>query len=236
MKHLRRSGVVQAPRSRGRSAALRFSIRRYRRFHTRETIVLTHRFSRAALAAALMVPAALGAQAGRPVNARATAPSASAAANAQAWMAELQQIQARLQAAHNRVMEDAQLRNAQEALFHDVKVAMQRSDPGLDALARRVESMQAEAAAAVQRGDQARLQQLNADLVPIQQRFMRAQQQVMQQPAIQQRAAALEQRLHARMLQVEPETDRLLARGRELQTRLMRVSQPSAAAASARHD
>lgn len=184
---------------------------------------MTHRFSRAALVAALMVPAALAAQTPRPVSARAAAPQGANAANARAWMAELRQIQERLQAAHNRVMQDPQLRQAQESLFHEVKVAMQRADPGLDALARRVDSMQAEAAAAVQRGDRARVQQLNTELVPIQQRFMRAQQAVMRQPAIQQRAAALEQRLHARMLQVEPETDRLLARGSELQGRLMQA-------------
>ncbi len=191
---------------------------------------MTHRFSRAAaLAAALMVPAALQAQASRPVNARAAAPGAVSEATARQWMAELQQIQARLQAAHNRVMQDAQLRGAQESLMQDVKSAMQRTDPGLDALAAQVERMRNMAATAAQRGDRARLQQLNAELVPIQQRFMAAQQQVMQQPAIRQRAAALEQRLHARMLQVEPETDRLLSRGRELQGRLLQVAQQAAA-------
>jgi hypothetical protein len=198
---------------------------------------LTIRLTRAAaIAAALTVPAALHAQRPRPVDARATLPATSLETSARAWYAELQQIQARLQAAHNRVMQDAQVRNQQETFMRDVKAAMLRTDPGLDALAARVEGMRVQAETAQQRGDRAQLQRLNTDLIAIQQRFMRAQQQVMQQPAIQQRAAALEQRLHARMLQVEPETDRLLARGRELQTRLMRVSQPSAAAASARHD
>jgi hypothetical protein len=144
-------------------------------------------------------------------------------------MGELQQIQARLQAAHNRVMQDAQLRGAQESLMQDVKAAMQRADPGLDALVGQVERMRNLAARAAQRNDRAQLQQLNAELVPIQQRFMAAQQQAMQQPAIRQRAAALEQRLHARMLQVEPETDRLLARGRELQGRLLQVAQAAGA-------
>ncbi|HEX6751675.1 MAG TPA: hypothetical protein VF092_30560 [Longimicrobium sp.] len=191
---------------------------------------MTHRFSRAAaLAAALMVPAALQAQTSRPVNARAATPGAVSEATARQWMAELQQIQARLQAAHNRVMQDAQLRGAQESLMQDVKAAMQRTDPGLDALAAQVERMRSMAATAAQRGDRARLQQLNAELVPIQQRFMAAQQQAMQQPAIRQRAAALEERLHARMLQVEPETDRLLARGRELQGRLLQIAQQAAA-------
>ncbi|HEX8903700.1 MAG TPA: hypothetical protein VF771_02520 [Longimicrobiaceae bacterium] len=191
---------------------------------------MTHRFSRAAaLAAVLMVPATLSAQATRPVAARAAAPGAVSEATARQWMAELEQIKARLQVAHNRVMQDPQLRNEQEALMREVRAAMQRVDPGLDALATRVDAMRAEASAALQRGDRARLQQLNEQLVPIQQRFMRAQQAVMQQPAIRQHAAALEQRLHQRMLAIEPETDRLLARGYELQGRLVRVAQQEAA-------
>ena len=88
-----------------------------------------------------MIPAALQAQAARPASARAAAPAASAEANARAWQAELMQIQSRLQAAHNRVMQDAQLRGRQEALMRDVKAAMQRADPGLDALAQRVQTM-----------------------------------------------------------------------------------------------
>jgi hypothetical protein len=180
----------------------------------------------AAVALVLVFPAALRAQTPRPMGARPPAPGVRAASSAQAWMTELQQIQARLQAAHNRVMQDAQLRSRQETLMADVKAAMLRVDPGLDALASRVESMRSEAASAEQRGDRARLQQLNAQLVPIQQRFMRAQQQVMQQPAISARAHELETQLHTRMLQAEPETDRLLERGRELQGYLMQASRP----------
>ena len=105
--------------------------------------------------------------------------------------------------------------------MRDVKAAMQRQDPGLDALARRVEQMQAEGTAAQQRGERARVQQLQTELLRIQQRFAQAQQQVMQQPAIKQRARQIEQQLHAAMLRVEPETDRLMARGKELNDRLM---------------
>lgn len=181
------------------------------------------RFTRAtALAAALMVPAVLHAQSPRTASVRLPAgpPPPAADANARAWFTELQQIQVRLQAAHNRVMQDPQVRAQQDAFMRDVKVAMQRVDPGLDALASRVEAMQAQAETAQQRGDRAALQRLNADLVAIQQRFLRAQQQVMRQPALSQRAQQLEETLHGRMLRVEPETDRLLARGRELQGRL----------------
>jgi len=186
----------------------------------------------AALSAAVLIPAALGAQSGpRAVNARAAAPQVgSASAASREMVAELQRIQARLQAVHNQVMQDPALRTSQEAFMRDVKTAMLRVDPGLDALATRVQSMQQQAAAAQQRRDARTLQQLNTDLAPIQQRFMRAQQQVMQQPAFAARARTIENQLHQRMLSVEPQTDQLLERGRTLQARLVRMQQGQAQA------
>ena len=139
-----------------------------------------NRISRAAALAVtfLAVPAALAAQQ-RQMSARPASPSAAAEANARTWFNELQRISARLQAAHNRAMQDAQLRTAQEAFMRDVKAAMQRQDPGLDALAARVRQIQAEGAAAQQRGDRARLRELNRELSQIQARFLAAQQAVM---------------------------------------------------------
>jgi hypothetical protein len=192
---------------------------------------LTHRIvSAAVLSAAMLIPAGLAAQAARPVNARAVAPAASSAANAREMMAELQRIQARLQMVHNQVMQDAQLRTAQEAFMRDVKAAMLRADPGLDALATRVQGMQQQAATAQQRRDARTLQQLQSQLAPIQERFLRAQQQVLQQPAIAARARTLEAQLHQRMLRVEPETDRLIERGKSLQARLIQMQMQQAGA------
>ncbi|HEX8692309.1 MAG TPA: hypothetical protein VF746_07830 [Longimicrobium sp.] len=184
-----------------------------------------NRLSRAAALAVtfLAVPAALAAQQ-RQMSTRPPSPSATAEAAARTWFNELQRISARLQAAHNRAMQDAQLRTAQEAFMRDVKAAMQRQDPGLDALAGRVRQIQAEGAAAQQRGDRVRLRELNRELSQIQARFMAAQQAVMRQPAIAQRARVLEEQLHSRMVQVEPETDRLIERGKDLQLRLMRAT------------
>jgi hypothetical protein len=186
---------------------------------------LSNRLTRAALAAALLaLPATLEAQA-RTTAARPATPSSAAAANARTWLNELQRISARLQAAHNRAMQDDALRTAQETFMRDVKVAMQRVDPGLDGMATRVRAIQAEGAAAQQRGDRARLRTLNQELSQVQARFMTAQQAVMRQPAMARRAAVLEQQLHTRMLQVEPETDQLIERGKELQARLARAQQ-----------
>jgi hypothetical protein len=187
---------------------------------------LTIRLTRAAaVAAALTLPAALQAQRARPVDARANLPASSAEASARAMFMELQQIQGRLQAAHNRVMQDAGVRGQQEAFMRDVRAAMLRVDPGLEALAARVDAMRGQAEAAQRGGDRQTLQRLNGELITIQQRFIHAQQQAMRQPAMMQRAQQLEQTLHARMMQVEPETDRLLARGKMLQARLVAMQQ-----------
>jgi hypothetical protein len=184
-----------------------------------------NRISRAAALAVtvLAVPAALAAQQ-RQASVRPPTPSATAEANARTWFNELQRISARLQAAHNRAMQDAPLRTAQETFMRDVKAAMQRQDPGLDALAARARQIQAEGVAAQQRGDRARLRELNRELSQIQARFMAAQQAVMRQPGLAQRARVLEEQLHSRMVQVEPETDQLIERGKELQLRLMRAT------------
>jgi Zn-dependent oligopeptidase len=184
---------------------------------------------RAALAAALLFPAALAAQA-RPEPARARVAASPTQAQAQAWMAELQQIQARLQVAHNRVMQDPQLRQRQETFYHEMQQRMLRVDPGLNQLAGRVQALQAEGATALQRGDRARLMQLNTELGQIQQRFTRAQEAVLQQPDMKTRAQQLDDVLHARLVQVEPQTDRLLDRGKELQGMLIRLAQAQGAA------
>jgi hypothetical protein len=187
---------------------------------------LTIRLSRAAVvAAALILPAALQAQSANRQPARPNQPVAIGEASARAWYTELQQIQARLQSAHNRVMQDPQVRGQQQVFMRDVQAAMLRVDPGLEGVPARVEAMQEQAITAQRRGDWGQLRQLNFDLVSIQQRVMRAQQAVMQQPGLSQRARQLEQLLHVRMLQVEPETDRLIARGKDLQQRLISLQQ-----------
>jgi len=182
----------------------------------------------------LVIPAALGAQA-RPATARVPGASQPTTTRdeARAWMTELQGISQRLQAAHNRAMQDPQLSSTQAALMRDIKTAMERQDPQLPQLAERVRALEAEARAAQGRNDAARVQTLTREFATIRQRFMRAQQSVLQQPAIAQRARAFDARLHSRLIEVEPRTDQLLARSKELQERIRQAvnsARPPAAA------
>jgi hypothetical protein len=135
-------------------------------------------------------------------------------------MTELQSITARLQAAHNRAMQDVTMRNTQLALARDLKAAMEQLDPELPSLAERVRRMEEEARAAQERGDVSRVQTLTREFAQIRQRFMRAQTQAMRSPELAQRARAFDDQLHRRMIAAEPMTDQLLARSRELQERL----------------
>lgn len=170
--------------------------------------------------AAMALPGHAAAQT-RAVTARAPGTAeAPSREEARSSLTELQGITARLQAAHNRAMEDAALRTAQQALARDVKAAMERLDPELPALADRVRRMEEEARAAQERGDAPRVQALTRDFAQIRQRFMRAQTQALQQPELAERARAFDELLHRRMLAAEPLTDQLLARSRELQERL----------------
>ena len=174
---------------------------------------------------ALVVPGVLAAQL-RQTNTRAPAtPSATTREEARAWVNEMNQIRARLQAAHQRAMQDQQLRAAQDQLMRDVKAAMLRADPALDSLSDRVEAMKPEAEAAQRSGDRARLQALQREMARIQTRFTAAQERAMQQPSIVQRSRTFEAQLKQRLLTVEPQTEQLLARANELQARLLRVAQ-----------
>lgn len=182
--------------------------------------------------AIVSIPAALAAQAPRPTVSRTSTPAAPSREAARAMMTELQTIAQRLQTIHTRAMSSGNLASTQSVLMRDIKAAMERQDPQLPRLAERVKAMETEATAAQARRDAARTQALAREFTTIQQRFMRAQQAVMQQPAIAARARAFDERLHRQMVAVDPQTDQLLARSRQLQASLQRAMgarQPGAA-------
>jgi hypothetical protein len=173
-----------------------------------------------AVLASLVIPGAAGAQT-HAITARVPTESAAPSREeARAALAELQSITARLQAAHNRAMDDAGMRATQQALARDVKAAMEQMDPDLPELADQVRRMEEEARAAQDRGDAGRVQALTREFAQVRQRFMRAQTQALQTADLAQRARAFDDQLHRRMLAADPQTDLLLARSRELQERL----------------
>lgn len=153
---------------------------------------------------------------------RVLAPGGAPSAAVRGWMAELQQISGRVQAAHSQAMQDAALRASQEALFREMKAEMERADPGLGPLAARMEEMEAEARRARQSGDRARLETLTREARQIQMRFLGVQTRVVQKPALAAKMRRFEVQLHQKMLQVEPQLDGLLQRSKQLRAQIGR--------------
>ncbi len=187
-------------------------------------LTLKFRASFVALAT-LLLPLGLGAQQ-RPVaqQQRAAAPTP-AQQQAQGWYMELQGIQMQLGPAIAQAMRDPKIQAAQRALGAAIQAALNKADPGLAALEPRMKALEAAAAKAQQAGDGAKLQKLMQDAAPIQQRLMRAQQVVFNQPAVMSRANAFESQLQAKLIQIDPKNGPLIQRSKQLQTQLQRVMQ-----------
>ncbi|CAN5783025.1 hypothetical protein BH20GEM3_BH20GEM3_07810 [soil metagenome] len=174
--------------------------------------------------ATLLLPLGLGAQQ-RPVAQQRAAAPTPAQQQAQGWYMELQGIQMQLGPAIAQAMRDPKIQAAQQALGTAIQAALNKADPGLAALEPRMKVLEAEAAKAQQAGDGAKLQKLMQDAAPIQQRLMRAQQVVFNQPAVMSRANAFESQLQAKLIQIDPKNGPLIQRSKQLQTQLQRVMQ-----------
>lgn len=157
------------------------------------------------------------------------APGAPTQQQVEQWVGELRQLHGKLESIQGQAMQDAQLQRDQAALGEEVRAAMERADPGLETLMQRVPALEAEARSAEQAGEQARLQQLAQEAQTIQARFAQAQAKAFEAPTIATRLEAFQDRLEARMVQVDPETPAMVRRFQELEGRLnaaMQNAQP----------
>lgn len=178
---------------------------------------------RASVLAVLIVLAPLAAAAQvRPMGAevptaRKLAPPAGASESVINWYGELQGISDHMRHVHDRALQDPALRQSRDRLMNVIQQAMDRTDPELPRLYARVSQLEAEMNQARARNDAARFQSLEMEKAQIQARFMRVRGSVLRQPEIAQQARAYEDLLRRRMIQIEPLTDNLLNRSRELQ-------------------
>lgn len=168
-----------------------------------------------------LAPLAAAAQV-RPMTAevpetRSLEPRAGASAPVINWYGELQSLSGHLQRVHDRALQDPALRQARDRLMAAVQHAMDAADPELPRLAQRVSQIQEEMGQAQRGGDASRFQALEQERARIQARFIRVRSTVLRQPEIARQSRQYEEALRARMIQIEPLTDNLLARSRELQ-------------------
>jgi hypothetical protein len=154
---------------------------------------------------------------------RSMAPQAGARESVINWYGELQSISAHMQRVHDRALQDPALRQARDRLMSSIQQAMDRADPELPRLFTRAGQIAGEMDAARARSDVARFQALEHESAQIQARFMRVRGTVLRQPEIARQARVYEEQLRQRMIQIEPLTENLLSRSRELQ-RLLQES------------
>ena len=171
-----------------------------------------------ALMAAFAAPAVLTAQSG------AEAQTPAAQQELDAIFLEFQQLHMRLQDIQNRALQDPQLNATQEQIGNDIRAAMEVRDPTMPERLARMNTLETEAHAAQQSGDSARLQELVDEAMTIEEHLISLQQAVMQEPAMAARIAEFQAQLERKMSEVDPETQQLIARFRELESRLAAAS------------
>lgn len=139
----------------------------------------------------------------------------------QAWVTELQEIGGQLQSIQQEALRDSVLSSHQETLGAEIKAAMDEVSPGLSERMARFEALEAEAAAAQQSGDTAKLQGLAEEAQQIQQEYSTAQEQVLQQPVFTEKVNAFQTHLETKMGEVNPGAPQLIARFRELENQVV---------------
>lgn len=141
-------------------------------------------------------------------------------AEVQGWITEIQQLHTRLEALQTKALADPQITAEQQTLGLSIKAAMGKIDPSLEQSLDRMKQLETQAAEAEKGGDQAKLQQLGQEAQQIERRFMTAQQKALEQPDLAARVLEFQEKLHKKMLQVDPEAQKLITRFQELETKL----------------
>jgi len=134
-----------------------------------------------------------------------------------ALVMEAQEIQQRLAALGQQVMEDPVVARQLESLQERIESAMQEEAPELVA---QMESYQAEHAAATASGDQERAQQIEVDAQQAQAELQRVQTTVLERPAIAADIETFEETQRERMIALDPEAGELIDRLEEIRLEL----------------
>jgi predicted naringenin-chalcone synthase len=131
---------------------------------------------------------------------------------------ETAQIQSRLQQIQQRALQQPALQEAQQALGEELVATMARVEPTFTPNSERAEAMQADIAAAQEAGDNERLRALAAESEVLERAFAAARERAMQDEAFQERMQTFRQQVVAAMIELDSETETLLARLNELRS------------------
>lgn len=142
------------------------------------------------------------------------------------WLNELESIHAQLAQLQEQALRDPALAARQDALGTQMRSAMEAVDPSLAEAMDRIPAMEAEAATAEAQGDDAKLVKLSAEAQEIEQRFVAAQNQALEQsPELVAEVMDFQSTLQARILESDPRAPELLSRMQELEQMLTEIAQ-----------
>jgi hypothetical protein len=161
-----------------------------------------------AAASALLAPVAAQSQDGQPP------------AEVQEWILEVQQIHAQLEPVQMEALQDSVLREEQQQVGAAVRAAMVAANPAVTDQLARMERIMEEAQAARAASDAEKIVALTGEAQQLQMQLAEAQEQALRQPAIEAQVEAFQKKLHARMMQIDPESGALIDRLQELDTRI----------------
>lgn len=135
-------------------------------------------------------------------------------------MREARRLHRRLEEIQRTALDDPEITSAQEELGSQIKAAMERIDPTLERGMERLQAMAAEVAVAEQKGATKRVEELTAEAQEIEMQFQAARDRAFAAPEIAAGIERFQERLQARMLAIDPDTERLLSRLREVEERI----------------
>jgi hypothetical protein len=132
-----------------------------------------------------------------------------------AWLAELQQIQSRLDPIEQQALQDPALQIQQQALSAEIIAAMVRSDSSVAAKLDRLQAIIAELHEAG--SDPVRMESLAAEVLLLKPHIDNAQARAMQDPQIDAHLELFRAGLYERMEQIDPEARSLIVRYQALE-------------------
>lgn len=130
---------------------------------------------------------------------------------------EIRQITARLTQLQQQASQDPAVKAAQDSLNALVQGTMARLDPSYTTLAQRAQALPADVAAAQAASDNARLHELAEEAKQLQQSIASVQARAMQDAAVREQVGAYRVKLFTRMVEIDPEAQKLADRLGELQ-------------------
>jgi hypothetical protein len=140
---------------------------------------------------------------------------------AQEVLAEMEQVQAEIEPIQRQALADPELQAEQAALGAQIQTVMTELNPAVPQQMERLQELSAEAESAQSEQDQARIEEILTEARGIEIELQEAQTQAVQRPDVAPRVQAFQEKIQAKMVEVDPAADDLIQRMGELENRLM---------------